>query len=521
MPKNIVLCSDGTGNSGIKGRGTNVFKVYETVDLNGHRHDGSLRLQVAFYDDGVGTEKLKPLRLLGGIFGWGLSRNVQQLYCDLCRCYEPGDEIFMFGFSRGAFTIRTLAGLVANCGIIDRRKWTTDGELLRLVGVAYRTYRKRYQAALARQLRRAAGIEDALDGTETFRRRYGVEDWRHAPGGKVSIRFVGVWDTVDALGFPVDHIADFWNRFIHNFKFPDRKLSSQVKRGCHALSIDDERHTFHPVMWDEEGEAAGRIEQVWFAGVHSNVGGGYPRQGMSLVALDWIMTKAEEEGLRFLPEARNAYRTGQNVDDKLYDSRSGPAVYYRYKPRDIGKICRENHTRPSIHVSAVSRIAQATGGYAPGNLPQGLCIVPTDPSAPAAGEDQKNLQRLAARIDAGFRSNETMLGKAERWVCLRRGLHSLLLTSSLLLLLVGWYASGDPGGRQGPESVIEKAVGALVPVAGDWIAANIVRPLVEFPTLSAGFLGLFAGIYLLGYLARSGLAGIHTLFWRRTLPGPW
>jgi uncharacterized protein (DUF2235 family) len=130
MVKNIVICSDGTGNTAIKGRGTNVFKLYEAVDLEGHKADPAKVPQIAFYDDGVGTQRLKPLAVLGGAFGWGLSRNVKQLYASLARTYDPGDRIYLFGFSRGAFTVRTLAGLIANCGIVDRTKCQSDADLL-------------------------------------------------------------------------------------------------------------------------------------------------------------------------------------------------------------------------------------------------------------------------------------------------------------------------------------------------------------------------------------------------------
>ena len=118
MTKHIVVCSDGTGNTAVKGRGTNVFKVFESVDLSSHRYNPVQVPQLAIYDDGVGTESFKPLKLLGGIGGYGLSRNVCQLYKELCRVYDPGDRIFLFGFSRGAFTVRTLAGMIASCGIL-------------------------------------------------------------------------------------------------------------------------------------------------------------------------------------------------------------------------------------------------------------------------------------------------------------------------------------------------------------------------------------------------------------------
>ena len=102
MPKNIIICSDGTGNTAIKNRGTNVFKLFEAIDLNGHRTSPNLCAQIALYDDGVGTESFLPLKLLGGAFGWGLKRNVVKLYTGLVRIYDPGDRIYLFGFSRGA-----------------------------------------------------------------------------------------------------------------------------------------------------------------------------------------------------------------------------------------------------------------------------------------------------------------------------------------------------------------------------------------------------------------------------------
>jgi uncharacterized protein (DUF2235 family) len=108
MAKRIVICSDGTGNTAIKGRGTNVFKLFEAVDLTGHRFDPSVTPQIALYDDGVGTENFKPIKIFAGATGYGLGRNAKQLYKELVRIYDPGDEIYMFGFSRGAFTVRTL-----------------------------------------------------------------------------------------------------------------------------------------------------------------------------------------------------------------------------------------------------------------------------------------------------------------------------------------------------------------------------------------------------------------------------
>ncbi|HEX8027071.1 MAG TPA: DUF2235 domain-containing protein, partial [Vicinamibacterales bacterium] len=188
MPKNIVICSDGTGNSTISGRGTNVFKLFEAVDLNGHRWDPHRTPQVAFYDDGVGSESFKPLRLLGGAAGWGLSENIRQLYKELVRIYDPGDQIYVFGFSRGAFTVRSLVGLIATCGLVDASKCDTADALDKMVKNAYAAYRQCYRTRLGKMFLGDSGREAG--------KRFGA---LHSLKEETRVRFVGVWDTVDAV----------------------------------------------------------------------------------------------------------------------------------------------------------------------------------------------------------------------------------------------------------------------------------------------------------------------------------
>jgi uncharacterized protein (DUF2235 family) len=369
--KNIVICSDGTGNSAIKDRGTNVFKLYEAVDADGWRI-GAIPKQIAFYDDGVGTQELLPVRLLGQAFGFGLARNVRELYADLARVFEPGDKIFLFGFSRGAYTVRTLLGLIECCGIPDRKAFTSDAALREAVDENYAEYRKKYRTFWGRWK-----PEYRKDDPDRRRRLNAVTHPRLAPDAKIYVEFIGVWDTVCALGMPFDELAYLWDRFIYPFRFADGRLTPQVACARHALSIDDERRTFQPTMWDEQGAAPGQIEQVWFSGVHANVGGGYPKQGMSLVTLDWMMAQAEARGLRFIKPDRESIRAHWDVNDKLYDSRAGLGVYYRWDPRDVAKICADNHMKPRIHCSVFERIAQGTKGYAPGNIPADLEVVGT------------------------------------------------------------------------------------------------------------------------------------------------
>ena len=352
MSKNIIICSDGTGNTSIKDRGSNVFKLFEAVDLNGHKDDPDLKKQVTIYDDGVGSESMKFLKIVGGAFGWGLSRNIRQLYAELSRSYETGDDIYLFGFSRGAYTVRMLAGFILVFGLLKRQK--NELEFQEFVNKAYSRYYRKY-------LYKEKDIKSFKEGE-------GKDKFHPVP-----IKFIGVWDTVDAVGLPFDEATDFMNLALR-FRFNDNKLSDRVERACHALAMDDERRTFHPVLWDEQGEKDDRIEQVWFPGAHANVGGGYPKQGMSLVSLDWMMEKVGDtegkNGIRFLEWKRDQYRELRNINDKLYNSRSGLAVYYRYKPRNIKGICKQYGTRPKIHDSAVERICQETEGYAPGNFPK-------------------------------------------------------------------------------------------------------------------------------------------------------
>ena len=432
MSKNIVICSDGTGNSAIKGRGTNVFKIFECVDLNGHRYDHALTVQVAIYDDGVGTESFKPLRVLGGAAGWGLSRNVKQLYEELCRIYDPGDRIFLFGFSRGAFTVRTLAGLITTCGIVNatQQRRSDDAaargqsaatrienpqELRTLVEKAYKILRRCFRTWLMRAL-----FGPPTEGeSEAFRRA-------HCHGNE-KIAFVGVWDTVDAVGLPLN-IANVVNTFIYQFKFPNYELSPDVESGYHALAIDDERQSFHPLLWDQRKENKEQIiEQVWFAGVHSNVGGGYPRQGMSLVALDWLMQKSEAAGLRFVADERKYYRDHANVDDKLYNSRGGIGLFYRWLPRDIAKLCAKNNVPPVLHSTVLERIAHGTENYRPGNLPSNASIVFTrsdeDDKDDTARDRAKALQKVLAEAHSALPSvpeNGSLLDTVRMYVHIGR-----------------------------------------------------------------------------------------------------
>ncbi|HMS15827.1 MAG TPA: DUF2235 domain-containing protein [Planctomycetota bacterium] len=366
MSRNLVVFSDGTGNHGRVGHETNVWKLYLALDRTSKGSDSGSPVQLAFYDQGVGTEDWKPLRLAGGAVGWGLTRKVCALYVRLAMNYQPGDKIFLFGFSRGAYTVRLLSGLIGIFGVLDLKR-------------------------VARPEKRVAimmkALDDARQPSDMEKLREEIHQLICDEAGscghaKVDIEVVGVFDTVDAVGVPSDSLRALLD-WLWNYRMPDQRPHPSVKAGYHALSIDDERTTFHPVLWNEGSLPKEQIiEQVWFAGVHANVGGGYPTAGLSAVALDWMMTRAERHGLKFLAGARLAVRAEADVGGRMYDSRSGLKSYYRYGPRLLADQCRAERTKPRIHESVFQRIEESGGEYAPLWIPGDATVVSTEETAP-------------------------------------------------------------------------------------------------------------------------------------------
>src|SRR5690606_3305867 len=299
---------------------TNVWRLYRAIDT-AEAVPAAQPRQVVTYEDGVGTSSFKPLALLGGAFGVGLKRNVLELYRFVCLNYEPGDRIYAFGFSRGAFTIRVLVGFLTTIGIIDGRKM--DHAVLRgLSEDAYRDFRRCFRLSGNRQptgAPRKAGrdrtdllvtplrnLRDAWIARK--RRKSGLrllqpQDITPIP----EIAFVGVWDTVAAYGSPIAEITKGIDRWVWPLSMPDYKLSEKVLNARHALALDDERDTFHPLLWDEVHEerlvqtgmvSENRLKQVWFAGMHSDVGGGYSDDALAYVSLTWMAEEAVRAGLR-------------------------------------------------------------------------------------------------------------------------------------------------------------------------------------------------------------------------------
>lgn len=263
----LVVCCDGTWSRARSPSPTNVAKIAVTIadrDADGCE-------QRVLYHEGVGVRRAE--RLAGGAFGTGLSRNVKDCYRFLAHEYEPGDRIYLFGFSRGAYTARSLAGLIRNCGVLMPDQLDRCHE-------AYRLYRDRATDPYS--------IEASL-----FRRTYARE---------VPVHFIGVWDTVGSLGVPfrIPLIRRRW-------EFHDVGLSRTVRFAFQALAIDERRRPFRPAVWvqhPEVGETVSQtLEQVWFSGSHSDVGGGSAHPALSEIPLCWMAQKAVDAGLAFRDDA--------------------------------------------------------------------------------------------------------------------------------------------------------------------------------------------------------------------------
>ncbi len=258
--KYIFICCDGTWNRKQQyqqGRWipTNVALMSELL-VDSDR-------QKIYYDAGVGTQG--PLdKILGGIFAFGLFENIKQAYRYLVRHYEPGDRLVFLGFSRGAYTVRSLAGMIASTGILQSQYLQKTAQVFR-----YYRNRKRNTSEIAAFVQKFCYPQK-------------------------EIYFLGVWDTVGSLGIPFNSL----NWLTHwYFRFHNTQLSPIVRYAYQALAIDEHRRSFTPVLWqattDTDPEIEQMVEQRWFAGSHSNIGGGYLDSGLSDLCFCWILERLQ------------------------------------------------------------------------------------------------------------------------------------------------------------------------------------------------------------------------------------
>lgn len=264
MSKRILMCCDGTWDS--TSNQTNVVRIFNALRTTAE--------QVPFYDTGVGADSRPLERLTGGAFGLGLFRKIKAAYTKIAHVYEAGDEVFLFGFSRGAYTARSVAGMIAACGLPTKN---FADEMVDQIFDAYRS--KDQRAEKLKELSQCCLSE-------------------------ASITMLGVWDTVGALGIPA--VLGGVDPMLYGFL--DTSLHANVRHAYHALAIDERRIEFPPTLWDSAPAAGQTIEQVWFPGVHCDVGGGYPPDAeagtaLSDITLGWMMSKAKALGADFDPAA--------------------------------------------------------------------------------------------------------------------------------------------------------------------------------------------------------------------------
>ena len=470
------------------------------------------RSQVVLYDDGVGTASV--LTALPGLaFGRGLKQNVLTIYKFLCRTHEEGDDIFAFGFSRGAFTIYTVLGMVADQGLVT---FQSEQELQTRAEKAYRAYRlgRSREAVLARIF----GIP--------FQRSYDRAQNRVVR----EVRFVGLWDLVAAYGLPIEELSRGVSRYLYPLELPGRVLPSMVKRACHALSLDDERTTFHPRLLDESLEAAAlpgedgkrnirdeRLSQVWFAGVHANVGGGYPDDSLAHVSLCWMLDQAVQCGLTFKtfpdsePDTFKISRSLRDLNGRLYDSRKGIQRLYRYGPRKLADLSdtlwqgpddRVLVRCPKIHYSVFDRIDSGIDQYNPIGLPARYEIVQDDGTITSSLETEEQAQ-LRTRLQE----------RAWDLVWWRRAINvAIAILCAFILvypLLIRFNPANERGGLR-PISDAIRFIGVFLPVPAEiWINAY-----ARSPGLLLILLGLVAILLqLVGRLKRSITDRVH-LAWR-------
>lgn len=297
MSKNIIFCADGTWNGPNQQDDddgmpdfTNVYRLY--TDLVGVDDPTLLKLgneqektaktasgnitQIAKYLHGVGDSRNWYTKITGGVFGAGIIQRIVRGYTFICRNYQKGDRIYLVGFSRGAYTVRALAGMIGKCGLLDASKLNLDDKVS-----AYRL-----GSAVWANYRRASGVSDSvfrdllLDAPMFFQQKIDPASMIY----NVQIEAVAVWETVGALGIP----AYLNDKRVDLYRFTDTKLGSGVRFGRQAIAIDEQRIDFTPTWWDSrEG-----IVQVLFPGIHADVGGGYSAaddgNGLSNISYRWL-----------------------------------------------------------------------------------------------------------------------------------------------------------------------------------------------------------------------------------------
>jgi uncharacterized protein (DUF2235 family) len=275
--KRLIVCCDGTWqrpDQTFRGKDwpTNVVRLASAIA----KLDGSVP-QVVWYHEGVGTGNLVDL-ITGGLTGLGLDENISEAYRFLVSNYVPGDELYLFGFSRGAYTVRSLAGMIRKCGIVRPERIQNYAKVMSVY--------------------RDPARPDA-PGPTNFRASFSISGTEPIP-----VKFIGVWDTVGALGIPLTGLSRLTQK---RYQFHDTELSGTVEYAYQALAVDERRTPFSPSIWTYVPKPGQTVEQVWFSGSHSDVGGGAASRGLPEITLQWMIEKARGAGLVIDPAVVSAY----------------------------------------------------------------------------------------------------------------------------------------------------------------------------------------------------------------------
>jgi len=317
--RNLVVCCDGSwATIDLQQNGilcpTNVARLYHAID------DGNKEAVLKYYHPGVGTEGGWWARLRGGVVGAGLDKNIMSAYNWLAEHYKPQDNIFIFGFSRGAYTARSLVGMISVCGLIDFSTIGDDED-------------KRWKA-----------VESIF---KDYRKNKPSMRYHFIPG--VRIRFLGVWDTVGALGIPDNYVilSLLFNR-ARRYKFHNTNLSTIIDYARHAVALDEKRASFTPTLWTPLIPFGCDVKQTWFPGGHGDVGGGCLERGLSDAALLWMIKEAESEKLKLPFKQDMKKQLKPDYKGASHDAVTGIAgVIMRTQPRSCPYIA-ENYSKSNL-----------------------------------------------------------------------------------------------------------------------------------------------------------------------------
>ena len=370
MKRIIILC-DGTWNHSDSRTPTNVVRLGQAIA----RVDPQGVVQVPFYVQGVGTGRgvsrvsRSADTILGGALGWGLLANIEAAYRHLVFAYDPGDEIYIFGFSRGAYTARSLTGFIRSTGIVPRRN-------LHEIPAAMRRYRQMDRADTHPSSERSHARR-AYWSPEIATSRAEVA-WRQTQNMPaphlLEVDYLGVWDSVGALGVP-SHIPLIGRLAAQRYRFHDADLSSMVKSARHAVALDERRKSFRPTRWGNVGELnarstapAGRpYREEFFAGDHGSIGGGGEITSLSNIGLRWIAEGAMQAGLFLDPDIMAGYAEDEDLDGPLRNT-TQPGGWTDRLTR-IGALDREGPgAMAAVHQSALARWGRGTPPYRPGSM---------------------------------------------------------------------------------------------------------------------------------------------------------